>query len=553
VGAPAPSRLRDHPALLAITIAAPLLEAVPLRYFQVTAGLAPQITTLTPFAVFHDLRWVLVFHSSWTAFGLELLALVAVRSAFHAAVVRAAWPRAVERPAFRETLGLAVKFTLVVLAADTPAAVLVFAGGATSLSWLVFAALPLFLLTALVLSHGGITRYWWTWFPHWHSIGWTLLTFVVLNLVAASVLLGPWWLAWLSAGLGGLFNAWAWRGLVGSLATRAEPGELPRFAFVLPRTVLLLVMLFAGAIGVTAWQLHVLGSTNVAYDSPPPADGRRVPVLLASGFESSWNGRAAPPDVGAGFVVRRFSYAGLDAHGRPLPYSRADTHASIGHLETLMHAQVAAFAAASHEPIRIIATSEGSLVARSFVQEYPDAPVDDLVMISPLVEPGRVYYPPDGRDGWGVGARGEMDALSSLLRVVSGTDLDPGMPFLRSVVDHAPTLRRGLLCPAPRVRILALLPVASDASIPPLGAGPHVPLRIIPGFHGAGEAQAFAYLATGRVPGSSATATVLNRVIRSGATAWMVPELPVPLNRAWTRPRFDGTGCPLDGWPKPLP
>ncbi|HEY7440603.1 MAG TPA: hypothetical protein VIC35_14505, partial [Acidimicrobiia bacterium] len=46
------SRLRDHRLLLTLAIIGPLCEAVPLRYFHVTAGLAPQVTALTPFAAF---------------------------------------------------------------------------------------------------------------------------------------------------------------------------------------------------------------------------------------------------------------------------------------------------------------------------------------------------------------------------------------------------------------------------------------------------------------------------------------------------------------------
>jgi hypothetical protein len=137
------------------------------------------------------------------------------------------------------------------------------------------------------------------------------------------------------------------------------------------------------------------------------------------------------------------------------------------------------------------------------------------------------------------------------VRAVSGVDLDPGMPFLRSVVDHAPTLRRGLLCPAPRTRVVAFLPIASDASMPSAGYSPQVPVRVVAGFHGEGWDEALRYLVTGTLPRAPAGIGTLNRVIRAGATAWMVPELPIGLNPKWQSPATDAHDCPRTGWPQP--
>lgn len=542
------ARLRDHHALLAFTIGAPLLEAVPLRYFHVTAGLAPQLTALTPFAVFHDLRWLLVFHNSWTAFTLELAAFLAARTAFHASVVFAAWPRDEPRPPARDLVTVAFVFTAVCAVVISPAAALAFAGGATSLSWLQLAGLPLFLLVAIAVSHGGVDARWWWRLPTARSTGWILLTFVALNLSAAAVLLGPWWIAWLSAGLAGLYNAWSWQCLVAHLARR-ECGRTVRA----PRALLLVIGIFVLAIAVSTWQLRVFGRPGHAVRKIDATAGSGdVPVLAASGFDSSWDGHAptttaAPPRL----VVTRFSYAGLDAHDRPRPYQPQDTHASLGHLLTVMDAQVHAIATRTGAPVRLLATSEGSLLARSYVQVFPNAPVSDLVMVSPLVEPGRVYYPPGGAEGWGVAARAEMHALGVMIGAISGVDVNPDMPFLRSVVDHAPALRRGLLCPAPHARVVAFLPTASDVSVPPLGDGPRVPVRVVSGFHGVGLAQALQYLASGRMPSAPAGLHTLNRLLRAGATAWMVPELPTALNPAWHAPVFDKRHCPITGWPAP--
>ncbi len=527
----------------------PLLEAVPMRYFKVTAGLAPQITAPTPFAAFHDLRWLFVFHGSWLMLAIESCALVGARSAFHAGAVRAAWPRDLAPPPWRVAGWHGLLFTAVSLVFLLPPATLVFAGGVTSLSWLAFAALPLLVIVALLLSHGGMTARWWAQLPTGRSLLWIAATFVELDLAAAAILLGPWWIAWLSAALSGLFNAWAWCGLTGALARRAPPRH------PVPVTPLALVALFAVSIAVAAPQLAPIGratGTVEALAAPTHLRGR-IPVMIADGFDSRWSGETVPTSLDRRFVVWPFSYAGLRVDGLPGPYQPADTHESVGTLMTRMDVEVRSLAAATGHPVRLVGVSEGSLVARSYVEAFAHAPVSELVMISPLVEPGRAYYPATGHSGWGVGAGAAMHALASGLHAASGLDLDPEMPFLRSIVDHAPALRRGVLCPAPHVRIVALEPVAGDATIPPVGSGAQVPVRVVGGLHGAGVAVGIQYVATGRLPAASTADVVMNKIVRAAATAWTVPELPVTLNPQWTLPQFDARGCPRSGWPVPAP
>jgi hypothetical protein len=172
-------------------------------------------------------------------------------------------------------------------------------------------------------------------------------------------------------------------------------------------------------------------------------------------------------------------------------------------------------------------------------------------MVSPLVEPGRAYYPRANEDGWGVGASAALHLLAWSLHASSGLNLDPDMPFLRSIVVHAPAFRRGLLCPAQHVRIVALEPLAGDATIPPSGSGPEVAVRVVGGLHGAGVSTALELIATGKLPSASATKIVVNKLLRAAATAWAVPDLPIGFNPRWIEPRLDGRGCPRTGWPVP--
>ena len=86
--------LGAHPGLIVLAVALPVLEALILLAIGASdaQALAPQASAPAPFGVFHDLRWLLVFHPSWHAFALELTALIAVRSAITACLLRAAWP-----------------------------------------------------------------------------------------------------------------------------------------------------------------------------------------------------------------------------------------------------------------------------------------------------------------------------------------------------------------------------------------------------------------------------------------------------------------------------
>jgi hypothetical protein len=58
--------------LLALTVASSVVEAALLWVFGVTSALAlaPQASAPAPFATFHDLRFLFVYHDSWVSFGL---------------------------------------------------------------------------------------------------------------------------------------------------------------------------------------------------------------------------------------------------------------------------------------------------------------------------------------------------------------------------------------------------------------------------------------------------------------------------------------------------
>src|SRR5438067_12639129 len=103
VGAPL---LRERPRLIAIAVGGPVLEAAILWAvgLETALGIAPQASAPAPFDVFHDLRWLLVYHRSWVGLTLEFAAFVVFRTAVTGFMVRAAWPEDLDLPPLRRTL-----------------------------------------------------------------------------------------------------------------------------------------------------------------------------------------------------------------------------------------------------------------------------------------------------------------------------------------------------------------------------------------------------------------------------------------------------------------
>lgn len=551
--------LRAHPGLLVLAVGLPVLEALILGAIGTPAAqaLAPQATAPAPFGVFHDLRWLLVFHPSWVAFAFELVALVAFRSGLTALLVRAAWPRGMEPPAGMRLMGGSVVFTLVSALVLAPFAALLLGAAVVSLSWLFFVAVPSLLGVAALLHHGAVVPTWWRERPPGRTIGWVLFTFLVLTATSAVVVLVPAPLRPWAAGAAGLFNAWAWFGIVHALVC----GERARrFLLVAPVGLAALVGLVAvGASVGFSVATRDRGLQRVAHGTS--VDYGR-PVLLVSGFGSDYEGdggdgsgdgpagRASAADgdaaadgtAGAGRIVpasaqeRRFSYAGAGTDGRPRPYRDVDTFQDLARSVQLMARQVEAFRADVDEPITIVAESEGALVAKAYLMSHADAPVDALVVLSPLVEPGGVYFPPSGEEGWGVAGGMGLRWITDFVRAVSPFEVSADDGLFRSLIDHAPALRGLLACPVAGVDQLVLLPLADAVVGPDRLDGVHH--TVVPAFHGGladnGSVQRMIRAALERgAPPTTSWWDATDTLIRAGATAWRAPTLPVSVNPAW--------------------
>lgn len=530
------------PALLALTAVPAAAEAVALRAGGLASGaaLAPQASAPALFGVFHDLRWIVVYHDSWPTFAAELTAGVVVRALLTTAIVAAAWPAGRPPPSLPRLLRINLLFTVVATAALAPWAAVAAAASVISLSWLLVGVLPPLLLLTLVLQRGAVTGGWWRGLPPPPTLAWGLAGFVALAVDA--VILGGtpgWWTVPVAAALGAL-NAGLWRGLVAAAVTdRARLARLP----VAPAAMAVTVGSIA-AMSVFA----PLGSAAAARPPPPlTTHGLRAPdraLVFVAGYDSTYDGRPRH----AGLPLVRYSYRGIDGHGRPLPYDAARTHQSLALSARRLATQVAAVHARDGRPVALIAQSEGTLVVHTYLETLPHPEVDAAVLLSPLPQPSRGYYPPPrARSGWGLATGWELRGIIAVVRATSGARLSPDEPFLRSLLEDGPLYRDRMLCPVAGVRMLAFLPTDSAVVDPPAGP-PGIPVVQVTGLHGMlygrpeVQRRIVAFL-SGHGPGGAPVGYY--PLARRAAAAWQSPALRPELNPVWRAGhRAGGTAQP---------
>jgi hypothetical protein len=495
-------------------------------------AIALQASAPSPWGQFHDLRWLLVFNDSWLTLALGAVGLVCARSLLDTFVVRQLRPG--RREFLRDALSEAA-FTSAMLVLLLPWAVMGFGVGVVPISWLFFTSLPPVFAIALASGHGSATPQWWHRVPPRGAVAWTAATFAAASLGGLATESAPSW-AWVPiAAAAGLFYARAWRGVVSAVA---RPRGRQRWV---PLTPALGVGMLAVAVSGAAIAFAVVGSRRppaplAAAPASPPRRGSTA-VLVASGFDSVLSAATPTPTfgLGPGFDAVRFSYRGVGAGGQPLDYGAADTHASLRHLARLMAAQVGSLYRSTDRPVDVVAESEGALVARVFLAAYPHAPVSRVVLLSPLDQPGRVYYPPGGGQGFGVATGRVLEGVTDLLAGISPIHLRADSPFLRSVVGEAPGLRGLLSCPTRPAEDL-LEPLA-DALADPASPGPAVPAVVVAAFHGGlltnPQAQRdVGLLLRGRRVAPDGALDAAETVLRGAAAGWQAPTLPLALYTA---------------------
>lgn len=535
---PAGPGARSRWALLALGAALPAAEAAVLSATgpAPAVALAPEVGAPTPFGAFHDLRWLAVYHNSWWTFGAELTLLVGFRAVVDALFVRLSWPAGgPEIPRFTRILAATSALTVFLVVALAPWTAVLFGLAVTPVSWLFLVGLPPVLAVAALTAHASGDRGWWTRLPPATAVGWLAASFGALTAAGGLLSVAPRW-TWIPlAGGAGLANARCWRGVVGGAVVRRRARHPLPFA---PLACLGLTGLALGgaALGFGAQAAPVASPTTTA----GPDRGGRPDVLVVAGLGTSWNGVTAAPSIG-GRSTRWFSYRGLSRAGAPDPYVASDTFSSLAVLDRRMAAQVAALRSGSGRPVGIVAVSEGALVAQTYLWSLPPGERTDIgpvVLVNPVVDPGRVYYPEGSRQGWGVASGWALGVFTDGLRFVSSINVAPDTPLFRSIVDGGPGLRGALREAPPEIRETVLLPLADAVSSPPpvTFPGPDV---VSLGFHNGGLSDPVtrglaAEVLNGRRPRSSILGPLAS-VVRAAAAPWQVPDLQPGLVPAWRR------------------
>jgi hypothetical protein len=551
-----------HRGLILTAVGGAVVEGSFLTFLSPDArSVAPQVTAIPALAAYHDLRWLFADTQSWLWFAALVVAVLVVRSALDAVLLRLAWPREAQAqaPGLGRAFVSCAALTLLAWLLLTPAVTLAFGAAVLPFSWPFLAAFPILLGIVVALSHGGVLTAWWQRLPPGRAMLWMGASFLTATAAAAV-------LAHLSApgalfviGLAGLVNARAWYGLAG-LAVRAQPRvhvsvpakvvfSLP-FAPIAGIAVLALVagtarLMFTGTIQLPispapgAAAGPALAGTAGGQTRPAAAAGAVTAnaVLVVGGWGSSCCGaadglRAALPGV----PVRQFSYLGLDARGDPRPSGASADDLPLNVLGDMIAGQVKALHAASGRPVAVVAESEGTLGVYAMLARDRGLPVSSVALLSPIVSPGQLSYP-QGTDGAPV----PEDALDELNTLVGGmspygsggaTDLlssvgEFGARYFSAVANEAASGERG--SDGKAIRWLAVIPLADAVTLPdcvlPLG------VIVVPALHGGllGDPQVLAmvtsFLSGHRVSGSGdGSLRAAAELISGAAAAWRMPQ-----------------------------
>ncbi|HVT68595.1 MAG TPA: hypothetical protein VHF26_12650 [Trebonia sp.] len=507
-----------HRGLILIAVGGAVVEGGLLALFAPNArSVAPQVTAVPSLAAYHDLRWLFADTQSWLWFAVLVGAVLVARAALDVAMLRLAWPSDVPPPAVSRSFVSCAAMTLVAWGLLSPAATLAFGVAVLPFSWPFLAAFPLMLGIVAALSHGGVVRAWWRRLPPARAVGWLLGSFVVATAAGGLITHLPAGAAVVVTVAAGLVNARAWYGLAG-IAARLQPRTHPsvpaKMLFSLPYAPLGAVLVVALVVGVARLmftgtiQLPIsptqAATTGTALSGGTGAGGSgKTPgtvtstavaaagsaVLVVGGWGSSCcdaanNLRAELPGVN----VWQFSYAGMDASGRPVPSGGSADDLPLPVLGDRIAAQVRSLSAQAKRPVAIVAESEGTLGVYAMLARDPGLPISSVTLLSPIVGPG-VSYPP-GQDG----TSASEEALNELNRLVGG--MSPYGPsgakhLLNSVsefgaryfADMVSAVSGAREAGGKPIRWLAVVPLADAVTLPVTCALPSGVL-VVPAFHG---------------------------------------------------------------------
>ena len=525
-------------------------------------SIAPQVTALPSIAAYHDLRWLFTDTQSRLWFAGLVVAVLVARAALDVTMLRLAWPRGMPAPRVSRAFVSCATLTLLAWVLLSPAVTLAFGVAVLPFSWPFLAAFPLMLGIVAALSHGGVITAWWRRVPPARAVLWLLGSFAAATVAAAVMTHLSSGEALLVAALTGLVNARAWYGLA-VLAARVQPRpheSLPaKMLFSLPYAPIAAVMVLALVVGVARLlftgtiQLPISPASNVApaaavagagQGSGAGSDPRAAPspapavaatasaVLVVGGWGSSCCDAAdGLRAVLPGVPVRQFSYVGLNAQGQPVPSGSSADDLPLPLLGDRIAAQVRALHATSGRSVAVVAESEGTLGVYAMLARDPGLPVSSVVLLSPIVSPGQLTYPP-GPDGASV-SEAALDELNHLVGGMSPYGPSGAQNLLSSVSEFGARYFDDMVTAAgsggKSIRWLAVVPLADAVTLPECGLPPGV--IIVPAFHGGllGDPSVLPMVSTFL---SGRNVTVADdgqmreaaELITSAAAAWRMPD-----------------------------
>jgi hypothetical protein len=484
-------------------------------------SVAPQVTAVPSLAAYHDLRWLFTDTQSWLWFaGLVAVVLVA-RAALDVAMLRLAWPRGLPAPRTSRAFVSCAALTLLAWALLSPAATLALGVAVLPFSWPFLAAFPIMLGIVAALSHGGVITAWWRRLPPARAVLWLLGSFATATAAAAVMTHLSTAAALAIAAVAGLVNARAWYGLA-LLAARVQPRpheSVPaKMLFSLPFAPLAGVMVLVLVVGAARLmftgtiQLPIspspsaavagaaalggsgtqAGSTVESAVAASPASAVAAAaasaVLVVGGWGSSCcydaNGlRAAMPGT---TPVWQFSYAGLSAQDRPIPSGSSADDLPLPQLGDRIAAHVRVLSKAAKRPVAIVAESEGTLGVYAMLARHPGLPISSVVLLSPIVGPGQLSYPP-GTDGASV-SESALDELNHLVGSMSPYGPSGAQNLLSSVSEFGARYFDDMITAAApgtggkSIRVLAVVPLADAVTLPECALPPGV--IVVPALHG---------------------------------------------------------------------
>jgi hypothetical protein len=523
---------------------------------------APQVTAIPSLAAYHDLRWLFTDTQSWLWFAALVAGVLLARAALDVAMIRLAWPRGLPAPPARSSFVSCAALTLLAWVLLSPAATLSFGAAVLPFSWPFLAAFPLMLGIVAALSHGGVIAAWWRLLPPPRAVFWLLGSFAAATAAAAVITRLASGEALVVVAAAGLVNARAWYAiavLAARMQPRAHESVPARLVFSLPFAPIAALMVLALVVGVA----RLMFTGTIQLPISPPASA--VAPLAGSG-----GGAGAAADTAAGTVaspapggeaaaasavlvvggwgsaccdaanslhavlpavpMRQFSYAGLNAKGRPVPSGGSADDVPLPALGDRIAAQVRALSAAARRPVAVVAESEGTLGVYAMLARDPGLPISAVVLLSPIVGPGQTGDLP-GEDRTSV-SQDALDALNHLVGNMSPYGPGGAQALFKSVSKYGAryfdaTLRVAASGAGSPVRWLAVVPLADAVTLPcALPSG----VIVVPALHGGllGD-PAVLPLVSAFLSGRAVTAPddrlrEAAALISGAAAAWRMPD-----------------------------